>query len=72
MMILMIFVLLLLAVYAFRIMKRALKNGTAPTCTSEVHDFVNKCVDDEFVLTPGVKQLPVHRHLASLQQATIL
>ena len=53
-------------------MKHAWRNGTAPTCTAEVPDFVEKHVHDNYILTAGVKSLPVHRHLLHVDKPTIL
>ena len=53
-------------------MKHAWRNGTAPTCTAEVPDFVEKHVHDNFILTAGVKSLPVHRHLLHVDKPTVL
>ena len=58
--------------YALNLMKRAWRNGTAPTCTAEVPDFVEKHVHDNYVLTAGVKRLPVHKHLLHVDKPTIL
>ena len=53
-------------------MKHAWRNGTAPTCTAEVPNFVEKHVHDNFILTAGVKSLPVHRHLLHVDKPTVL
>ena len=53
-------------------MKHAWRNGTAPTCTAEVPDFVEKHVHDNYILTAGVKSLPVHRHLLHVDKPTVL
>ena len=53
-------------------MKRAWRTGTAPTCTAEVPEFVEKHVHDNYVLTAGVKSLPVHKHLLHVDKPTIL
>ena len=53
-------------------MKHAWRNGTAPTCTAEVPDFVEKHVHHNYILTAGVKSLPVHRHLLHVDKPTIL
>ena len=53
-------------------MKHAWRNGTAPTCTAEVPEFVEKHVHDNYVLTAGVKSLPVHKHLLHVDKPTIL
>ena len=53
-------------------MKQARRNGTAPTCTAEVPDFVEKHVHDNYILTAGVKSLPVHRHLLHVDKPTVL
>ena len=54
------------------LMKHAWRNGTAPTCTAEVPDFVEKHVHQNYILTAGVKSLPVHRHLLHVDKPTIL
>ena len=43
-----------------------------PTCTAEVPDFVEKHVHDNYILTAGVKSLPVHRHLLHVDKPTVL
>ena len=53
-------------------MKHAWRNGTAPTCTAEVPNFVEKHVHDNYILTAGVKSLPVHRHLLHVDKPTVL
>ena len=53
-------------------MKHAWRNGTAPKCTAEVPEFVERHVHDTFVLTAGVKNLPIHRHLLHVERPTIL
>ena len=53
-------------------MKHAWRNGTAPKCTAEVPEFVERHVHDNYVLTAGVKRLPVHRHLLHVQRPTVL
>ena len=53
-------------------MKDASRNGTAPTCTAEVPEFVEKHIHHEYVLTAGVKSLPVHQHLLHVEKPTIL
>ena len=53
-------------------MKRAWRTGTAPTCTAEVPEFVEKHVHDNYVLTAGGKSLPVHKHLLHVDKPTIL
>ena len=53
-------------------MKHAWRDGTAPTCTAEVLEFVEKHVHHDYVLTAGVKSLPVHRHLLHVEKPTIL
>ena len=53
-------------------MKHAWRNGTAPTCTAEVPDFVEKHVHENYILTAGVKSLPVHRHVLHVDTPTIL
>ena len=53
-------------------MKHAWRDGTAPKCTAEVSDFVERHVHDNYVLTAGVKRLPVHRHLLHVERPTIL
>ena len=53
-------------------MKHAWRNGTAPTCTAEVPNFVEKHVHENFILTAGVKSLPVHRHLVHVNKPTVL
>ena len=53
-------------------MSKTWENGTAPTNTTEVLDFVEKHVHEEFTLTAGVKHLLVQKHVASLQQPMIL
>ena len=53
-------------------MKHAWRNGTAPICTAEVPNFVEKHVHDNFILTAGVKSLPVHRHLLHVDKPTVL
>ena len=53
-------------------MKHAWRNGTAPTCAAEVPDFVEKHVHHNYILTAGVKSLPVHRHLLHVDKPTIL
>ena len=58
--------------YALNLMKRAWRNGTAPTCTAEVSEFVEKHVHDNYVLTAGVKSLPVHKHLLHVDKPTTL
>ena len=58
--------------YALKLMKHAWRNGTAPTCTAEVPNFVEKHVHDNFILTAGVKSLPVHRHLLHVDKPTVL
>ena len=55
-----------------KLMKHAWRNGTAPTCTAEVPDFVEKHVHHNYILTAGVKSLPVHRHLLHVDKPTIL
>ena len=53
-------------------MKHAWRNGTAPTCTAEVPEFVERHVHENYVLTAGVKSLPIHRHLLHVERPTIL
>ena len=53
-------------------MKHAWRNGTAPKCTAEVPQFVERHVHDNYVLTAGVKRLPIHRHLLHVERPTIL
>ena len=53
-------------------MKHAWRNGTAPTCTAEVPNFVEKHVHENYILTAGVKSLPVHRHLLHVDKPTVL
>ena len=53
-------------------MKHAWRNGTAPTCTAEVPNFVEKHVHENFILTAGVKSLPVHQHLLHVDKPTVL
>ena len=53
-------------------MKNAWRNGTAPTCTAEVPEFVEKHVHHNYVLTAGVKNLPVHRQLMHVEKPAIL
>ena len=53
-------------------MKHAWRNGTAPTCTAEVPNFVEKHVHDNYILTAGVKSLLVHRHLLHVDKPTVL
>ena len=58
--------------FVLKVMKHAWRNGTAPTCTAEVPEFVERHVHDNYVLTAGVKPLPVHRHLLHGEKPTIL
>ena len=53
-------------------MKHAWRHGTAPKCTAEVPEFVERHVHDNYVLTAGVKSLPIHRHLLHVERPTIL
>ena len=53
-------------------MKHAWRDGTAPKCTSEVPEFVERHVHDNYVLTAGVKSLPVHQHLLHVEKPTVL
>ena len=53
-------------------MKHAWRNGTAPKCTAEVPEFVERHVHDNYVLTAGVKRLPVYRHLLHVERPTVL
>ena len=55
-----------------KVMKHAWRHGTAPTCTAEVPEFVERHVHDNYVLTAGVKSLPIHRHLLHVEKPTIL
>ena len=55
-----------------KLMRHAWRNGTAPRCTAEVSEFVEKHVHEEFILTAGVKSLPVHRHLMHVEKPMIL
>ena len=54
------------------ILKHAWRHGTAPKCTAEVPEFVERHVHDNYVLTAGVKRLPVHRHLLHVERPTVL
>ena len=53
-------------------MKHVWRNGTAPGCTAEVPEFEEKHIHHEYVLTAGVKSLPVHRHLMHVEKPMIL
>ena len=53
-------------------MKHAWRTGTAPKCTAEVPDFVERHVHENYVLTAGVKRLPVHQHLLHVEKPTVL
>ena len=53
-------------------MKHAWRDGTAPRCTAEVPGFVEKHIHHEYVLTAGVKNLPVHQHLLHVEKPMIL
>ena len=55
-----------------KVMKHAWRNGTAPRCTAEVPEFVEKHIHHEYVLTAGVKSPPVHQHLLHVEKPMIL
>ena len=55
-----------------KVMKHVWRNGTAPRCTAEVPEFVEKHVHEEYALTAGVKSLPVHRHSMHVEKPMIL
>ena len=48
-------------------MKRAWRDGTAPTCTLDVPDFVERHVHENFAVSMGPKPLPRHKHLEGTQ-----
>ena len=53
-------------------MKQAWRDGTAPTRTLDVPDFVERHVQENFVLSMGPKQLPKHKHLEGTQPPLIV
>ena len=53
-------------------MNHAWRDGTAPTRTLDVPDFVERHVHENFVLSMGPKQLPKHRHLEGTKPPLIV
>ena len=53
-------------------MKRAWRDGTAPTRTLDVPDFVERHVHENFAVSMGPKPLPRHRHLEGTRSPLIV
>ena len=53
-------------------MKRAWRDGTAPTRTLDVPDFVERHVHENFAVSMGPKPLPRHKHLEGTKSPLIV
>ena len=53
-------------------MKSAWKDGTAPTRTLDVPDFVERHVHENFAVSMGPKPLPRHKHLEGTRPPLIV
>ena len=58
--------------YALKLMKRAWRDGTAPTRTLDVPDFVERHVHENFAVSMGPKPLPRHKHLEGTKSPLIV
>ena len=53
-------------------MKRAWRDGTAPTRTLDVPDFVERHVHENFAVSMGPKPIPRHKHLEGTKSPLIV
>jgi len=67
-----IYVILFSVEYALKLMKRAWRDGTAPTRTLDVPDFVERHVHENFAVSMDPKPLPRHRHLEGTRSPLIV
>ena len=67
-----IYVILFSVEYALKLMKRAWRDGTAPTRTLDVPDFVERHVHENFAVSMGPKPIPRHKHLEGTKSPLIV